>query len=182
MKIIAFIGMPAAGKSEAAIIASEMGYPVVNMGDVIREEVKRCGLAPTDANLGRTGTRFRREEGPAAIAKRCIQDIKAVHSDIVIVDGVRNIEEVYMFKEEFGDAFLLINIRSSFDNRLTRIKLRGREDDMLMDKDALRIRDKRELSWGIGDSIKNADMHIENDRTLDEFRQRVQKVIEDYES
>jgi dephospho-CoA kinase len=181
MKIIAFIGMPATGKGEAAVIASEMGYPVVNMGDVIRKEVKRCGLAPTDENLGKTGTRLRQEQGPAAIAKRCIPDIKAANSDIVIVDGVRNIEEVYMFKEEFGDAFLLINIHSSFDNRLTRIRLRGREDDMLMDKDALRIRDERELSWGMGDSIKNAYMNIENDTTLDEFRQRVQKVIEEYE-
>jgi len=181
MKIIAFVGMPASGKSEAAVIAREMGYPVVNMGDVIREEVKRCGLAPTDENLGETGTRLRREEGPAAIAKRCTPDITAAHSDTVIVDGVRNNEEVYMFKKEFGDAFLLINIYSSHDNRLTRIRLRGREDDMLMDKYAFRIRDKRELSWGLADSIKNADMDIENDTTLDEFKQRVKKVIERFE-
>jgi len=181
MKIIAFVGMPASGKGEAAVIASEMGYPVVNMGDAIRQEVKRCGLAPTDENLGKTGTRLRREEGLSAIAKRCIPDIKAAHSDTVIVDGVRNIEEVYMFKKEFGDAFLLINILSSHDNRLTRIRLRGREDDMLMDKDALRIRDERELSWGMGDSIKNADMNIENDTTLDEFKQKIRKVIEVYE-
>ena len=39
MKIIAFVGMPASGKSEAARIAAKMGIPVVNMGDVIRKEV-----------------------------------------------------------------------------------------------------------------------------------------------
>jgi len=38
MKIIAFVGMPASGKGEAATVAKELGYPVVNMGDVIREE------------------------------------------------------------------------------------------------------------------------------------------------
>ena len=39
MKIIAFVGMPASGKSEASRIAAEMGIPVIIMGDVIRKEV-----------------------------------------------------------------------------------------------------------------------------------------------
>jgi len=117
MRIIAFVGMPASGKGEAAVIAKDMGYMVVNMGDVIREEVQRLGLAITDKNLGMTGTKLRQEEGPAAIAQRCIPGLKNINDDTAIVDGVRNIEEVYLFKKEFKDDFILINISSSSENR-----------------------------------------------------------------
>ena len=180
MKIIAFVGMPASGKGEAAILVREMGYTVVNMGDVIREEVSLLGLGPTDENLGGTGTKIRREEGLAAVARRCIPKLASLDVDTAIVDGVRSIEEADLFKGEFGDDFLLINIEANDNNRLERIRKRGRADDKLMDKDALRIRDERELGWGMGESIKRADLTIENNGTVEEFREKVQKVLEKY--
>jgi dephospho-CoA kinase len=177
VKIIAFVGMPASGKGEAAEVASDMGYPVVNMGNVIREEVERLGLEPTDENLGGTGTRLRQEEGLSAIASRCVPKLRAFDADTAVVDGVRNIEEVHLFKEEFEDDFLLINIDSSTKIRLQRIQMRGRSDDRLMNAEALRIRDERELGWGMGESIKNADMTIDNNGSLEEFRDKISKVI-----
>ncbi len=177
MKIIAFVGMPASGKGEAAEVAGNMGYPLVNMGNVIREEVERLGLEPTDENLGGTGTRLRQEEGLSAIARRCVPKLRAFDADTAVVDGVRNIEEVHLFKEEFGEDFLLINIDSSIQNRLRRIQMRGRSDDKLMDEEALRIRDERELGWGMGESINNADMTINNNGSLEEFRDKVSQFI-----
>ncbi|MBC2764181.1 MAG: AAA family ATPase, partial [ANME-2 cluster archaeon] len=140
MRIIAFVGMPASGKGEVAAVAKELGYPVVNMGDVIREEVHRLGLEPTDKNLGGTGTRLRKEEGLSAIARRCVTKLRALNGSAAVVDGVRNIEEVHLFKGEFGNDFLLINVESSTEDRLTRIRKRGRPDDRLMDRERLRIR------------------------------------------
>lgn len=180
MKLIAFVGMPASGKGEAARIVREMGYPVVNMGDVIREEVKREGLAPTDGNLGAAGTRLRREEGMAAVARRCVLKLRALDADLAVVDGVRNKEEVELFKHEFGDDFLLINIEATDRMRLERVKKRGRDDDKLMDRETLRIRDERELGWGLGESIQRADLTITNNGTLDEIREKVRKVMEQY--
>ncbi|MCK4928960.1 MAG: flagellar hook-basal body complex protein FliE [Methanosarcinales archaeon] len=177
MKIIAFVGMPASGKGEAAEVAGNMDYPLVNMGNVIREEVERLGLEPTDENLGGTGTRLRQEEGLSAIARRCVPKLRAFDADTAVVDGVRNIEEVHLFKEEFGEDFLLINIDSSIQNRLRRIQMRGRSDDKLMDEEALRIRDERELGWGMGESINNADMTINNNGSLEEFRDKVSQFI-----
>lgn len=179
MRIIAFVGMPASGKGEVAAVAKELGYPVVNMGDVIREEVHRLGLEPTDENLGGTGTRLRKEEGLSAIARRCVTKLRASEGGVAVVDGVRNIEEVHLFKEEFGSDFLLINVESSTEDRLARIKARGRADDRLMDEERLRIRDERELGWGMGESIKNADLTIVNDGTVDQLRKKVQKIIEE---
>ncbi|MDP2841306.1 MAG: AAA family ATPase, partial [Candidatus Methanoperedens sp.] len=61
MKLIAFVGMPASGKSEAAAIARRLGIPVVNLGDVVRVETAKRGLEPNDENIGGTGTALRRE-------------------------------------------------------------------------------------------------------------------------
>ena len=61
-KILAFVGMPASGKSLAASILGESGIKVVNMGDAIREEVVRRGLEPTDTNVGGVGTDLRNKE------------------------------------------------------------------------------------------------------------------------
>lgn len=180
MKIIAFVGMPASGKGEAADLVREMGYQVVNMGDVIREEVRLLGLEPTDENLGWTGTKLRRDEGLAAIAKRCIPKLASLDVDTAFVDGVRNIEEVELFKREFGDDFHLINIDAIDNDRLERIRKRGRADDELMDENTLRIRDERELGWGMGESIKRAEFTIENNGTVEEFKEKVKKVIEKY--
>lgn len=179
MKIIAFVGMPASGKGEAANLVKEMGYTVVNMGDVIREEVRLLGLEPTDENLGGIGTKLRREEGLAAVARRCIPKLASLDVDTAIVDGVRNIEEVDLFKGKFGDDFILINIEANDNDRLERIRKRGRADDKLMDVDALRVRDERELGWGMGESIKRADLTIENNSTVEEFREKVKKALEE---
>jgi dephospho-CoA kinase len=179
MRIIAFVGMPASGKGEVAAVAKELGYPVVNMGDVIREEVHRLGLEPTDENLGSTGIRLRQEEGLSAIARRCVTKLRVSEGGVAVVDGVRNIEEVHLFKREFGNDFLLINIESSTEDRLARIRARGRADDRLMDEERLRIRDERELGWGMGESIKNADLTIVNDGTVDQLRKKVRKIIEE---
>jgi dephospho-CoA kinase len=179
MKIIAFVGMPASGKGEAANLVKEMGYTVVNMGDVIREEVRLLGLEPTDENLGGIGTQLRREEGLAAVARRCIPKLASLDVDTAIVDGVRNIEEVDLFKGKFGDDFILINIEANDNDRLERIRKRGRADDKLMDVDALRVRDERELGWGMGESIKRADLTIENNGTVEEFREKVKKALEE---
>jgi len=179
MRIIAFVGMPASGKGEAAVVAKELGYPVVNMGDVVREEVRRLGLEPTDENLGGTGTRLRKGEGLSAIARRCVTKLRTLNGGVAVVDGVRNIEEVHLFKEEFGDDFLLIYVQSSTEDRLARINVRGRADDRLMDEKRLRIRDDRELGWGMGESIKNADLTIVNDGTVNQLRKKVRKIIEE---
>ncbi|HIP25737.1 MAG TPA: hypothetical protein EYG81_04690, partial [Archaeoglobus profundus] len=114
MRVIAFVGLPLSGKSTAAKVAEEMGIPVVCMGDIVREEAKKRGLALTDENLGKIANELRQKEGLDAIAKRCIPIIREKGKDVgvVVIDGIRGIAEVERFKREFGDDFILINIEA----------------------------------------------------------------------
>ncbi|MGP8321807.1 MAG: dephospho-CoA kinase [Methanosarcinaceae archaeon] len=177
MKIIAFVGMPASGKSEAGRVAEDKGIYVINMGDVIRKEVMRRGLEPTDANTGSVGTSLRKNEGMDAVAKYCVPIIINSGTDMVVIDGVRGIAEVEFFKQEFGEDFMLVNIDSPIRIRLERVKARGRSDDMT-NIDALRIRDERELGWGMSEAIEAADITILNAAGLEEFKHSIVELLE----
>ncbi|WP_462272985.1 dephospho-CoA kinase [Methanohalophilus sp.] len=177
MKIIAFVGMPASGKSEASKVIRNMGLNVINMGDVIREEVKHRQLNPTDSNTGMVANDLRDKEGMDAVARKCIPKIKQKDNDVVVIDGVRGIAEVETFKNEFGNKFSLIAINSPIENRFKRVRKRCRSDDMQKIED-LKIRDEREMKWGMSQAMETADITIENTASLKEFRKQVKDTVE----
>lgn len=153
------------------------GITVINMGDVIREEVLRRGLEPTDVNTGGIGTELREKEGRDAVARRCVPKIRAAGEDFIAIDGVRSVPEVECFKKAFGDDFTLVSIDSGLDTRFMRVKARGRSDDM-QDVSALQVRDGRELGWGMGEAMKIADLVITNNGTLEEFRDKIAALVD----
>lgn len=179
MKIIAFVGMPASGKSEASRIAAEMGIPVIIMGDVIRKEVLKRGLEPNDSNTGMVATDLRRSEGMDAVARRCVSQIRETGSKLVVVDGIRGIAEVEYFRQEFEEGFILISIYTPIEIRFSRIQKRGRSDDM-NSIEGLHQRDERELSWGMGEAIEASSVEIENNFALETFRKDVIDVLNNY--
>jgi dephospho-CoA kinase len=167
MKVIGVVGLPASGKGEFSKIATGMGVPVIVMGDVIRNAVKEGGLDPIDANLGAMANKLRTERGMDAIAHLCVPEIQRQTAPLVLVDGIRGDAEVAMFRRIFP-GFTLISIDSSFETRLARIKERGRSDDF-ESADKLRARDLREMGWGLGTALKDADVHLSNEGTLAAF-------------
>lgn len=176
MKLIAFIGMPASGKSEASSVARRMNIPVVNMGDIVREETARRSLPPTDENVGGTGTRLRMEEGMDAVARRCLPKILSLNSDVIVIDGIRNMEEIIYFKEQFGSDFKLIAIHAPVALRFERVKKRARSDDMSSIKE-LNRRDEREKSWGLERAIEMADITITNDDSIEKFHKEIENQL-----
>lgn len=184
MRVVGVVGMPASGKSEAAAVAREEGVPVVTMGDVIRDEVRRRGLEPTDENMGKVGVELREQEGDDAVARRCADEIRSVAEEqdtenpVVLVDGVRGGDEVELFRDEFGEDFVLLEVEASFETRLERVRSRGRDDDMTT-AEKLRNRDERELGYGMGDAIEGADVVISNEGSLREFREEFRSVLAD---
>jgi dephospho-CoA kinase len=174
--IIGVAGMPGAGKATIRSTAENIGYPVVIMGDEIREETKRRGLEPTPENIGEIMLKLRAEEGPTAVAKRCIPKIDGANSTIVFVDGIRSLDEINEFKTHF-DGFSLIAVHSSPEARFQRLSKRKRSDDP-QGWDAFYQRDLRELSVGQGDVIALADWMIVNEGTYEEFKTKVSAVLD----
>ncbi len=178
MKIIAFTGMPCSGKTEAVEIAKTLGLPVIRMGDMVWEEVKQQGLELNDENVGAIADSIRREQGKNIWAKRTIDKINSLNiTNKIIVDGIRNIEEVDLFKRELCNNFVLIAIIASDEVRKKRSLLRKRKDDS-NDLRKIEERDKREIRWGIKDLITTSDIIISNEHSINDFRREVKKVLE----
>lgn len=174
MKAIAFTGLPGSGKSEAVAVAEQQGWTVVRMGDAVRAEAKRRNLPPTDESLGRIADERRRQEGMDVWARRALPDDAA---GPIVIDGIRNIEEIEFFRQAL-DEFVLVAVHASPDTRYRRLRHRGRSDDALS-REALQERDQRELGWGIGSVVAMADVVIVNEGSLNELREKVQRLIAD---
>jgi dephospho-CoA kinase len=174
--VIGTAGMPGSGKATLKIIAESVGYPVVIMGDEIREETKRRGLEPTPENIGKIMIQIREEEGSTAVVKRCLPKIENADSDIVLVDGIRSLHEVDEFRKYFGN-FVLIAVHSSPETRFQRLSKRKRSDDP-NGWDVFYERDTRELTVGQGNVVALADYMIVNEGTYDEFQIKAREVLE----
>ena len=139
--------MPASGKSEAVQLAKETGLPVIRMGDMVWEETKRQGRALTDKNVGDVANHMREQHGMDIWAKRTVEKIRTMKpSSLLVIDGVRNLEELLFFKKELGEDFFVIAIDATEEQRRKRAVMRGRTDDS-KDVKELEERDKREIRW-----------------------------------
>lgn len=178
MKVLAIVGMPGSGKSEAATVAAEHGIPVVTMGDVIREVSRERGRGSTEEALGEVATALREEAGPAAVADRSIPQIEThlENHDVVLVDGVRGIAEVERFEEAFDDSFQLVSIEAPFEIRLDRIRKRGR-DPSADGRADLQRRDSRERGYGMDEAMDHADVTVHNTGGLEEFRAFIRELL-----
>jgi dephospho-CoA kinase len=175
--VIGVTGMSGSGKASVKQIAETIGYSTVVMGDEVREEAKRRNIEPTPENLGKLMLKLREEKGLEAIAKRCIPKIENAKSNIVIVDGIRSLQEVEEFKKHFKD-FTLIAVHASPQTRFQRLYHRERSDAP-RDWQTFVERDSLEISVGLGAVIAMADYMIINEGTKEQSRQKARELLED---
>lgn len=176
MRVIATTGMPGSGKSLAIEVAEELSIPVLQMGDLVREETADRGLEPAPESFGEVASEMRDEEGADIWAQRTLERLEGIDAEPVLIDGVRNLEELTTFRKALEDDLLLVAILASPDTRYKRLAKRGRAEDSA-DRDTLLDRDLRELGYGLGDVIAMADVYIENEGDPDEARATLRAVF-----
>lgn len=180
--IICLTGMPGAGKSTVACSLKEMGFLVITMGDVVREEAMRLKLDLNDTNLGRLMVQLREQFGPGAVAELVVKKIDSTlmskrngDKAVLIVDGIRSIAEVTVLSR-VGQVRLLA-IHASSNVRFIHLKERGRTDAPLAQRDFME-RERRELDVGISEVIALADEVISNNRlTISQLKANAYEVV-----
>jgi dephospho-CoA kinase len=173
--VIGLAGMPGSGKSLVVETAREMGYDVVIMGDVVREETLKRGLELTPQNVGKVMLELRQEDGNYVIAKKCIPKTKEQTSPKVMVDGLRSLYEVDIFKEYFP-KFITVAVHASAETRFNRLCCRGRSDDP-PNWEVFHERDMRELTVGVGNVIALSEQIIVNDNSVEQFKAKVKESL-----
>ena len=169
-RIVAVVGMPGSGKGVLSRIAIDAGIPVFAMGDIVRSALQQAGLEETPENVGATALSIRTRHGEAFVAERMLERLSDQAAPLVIIEGVRQPEEMEVFRNAFGAEFSILAILSDETTRVERVIARGRGEDG--DAEAFRAREARESAWGLPDLIAGADHSLHNDTDLATFESR----------
>lgn len=176
-KIIAIVGMPGAGKSEAASFFHEKGMPVLRFGSVIEEGIKEEGLERTAETERYIREKIRKELGLAAVAIKILPKIqKALQSDAntIILDGLYGWEE-YVFLQEKVKELTLLCVYASPKVRYQRLHERAVRS---FTPEEARARDINELEkTNKGGPIALADYLIINEGTKEEFVSKLDSFL-----
>ena len=174
--VVGLAGMPGSGKSLVVETAATLGYGVVVMGDVVREETLKRKLELNPKNVGQVMLELRRKGGASVVADKCIPKIEQHETAKVIVDGVRSLSEVEAFKKHFAN-FNLMAVYASPETRFNRVYRRQRSDD----PDGWEVfheRDLRELGVGVGDAIALAEYLVVNESSKANAKAAVKRFIQ----
>lgn len=177
--------MPGSGKGVVSRAAKSLGMKVVRMGDVIRDEARKRNDDP-----GKVAVQLRQEYGKYVVAERCVDIIKNSadasnindqsqlnKSQLFLIEGIRSPWEVEIFKNSFPD-FKVIAVHSKPETRFFRLKKRMRSDDSAESVKSMK-RDQREMKFGIGEVIANADYMVVNESSLGKLKKTVRRIIKD---
>jgi dephospho-CoA kinase len=174
MKIIGFCGLPGAGKTTAIEAVKDLGK-VITMGDVIRNELIKRNIEPSDENLGFMAKKLRSEGGEEIIAEKCVELIKkSDQNEIIFIDGIRSKKEVEVFRKRW--KFPIIAIELSQKLRYKRIIDRARVDDS-RDLTDIKERDIREIGFGLEEVINHADFHVYNEGSIEELKKQTRIIV-----
>ncbi|OPY27578.1 MAG: hypothetical protein A4E27_00501 [Methanobacterium sp. PtaU1.Bin242] len=185
MKVIGVTGMPGSGKGVVAGVARSLGFQVVRMGDVIREEAQR-----RNADVGKTAVKLRKEYGEFVVAEKSVEKIKQMklskkssysensvnNSGLYMIEGIRSPYEVEIFRKNFKD-FKVIAVHSTPQTRFKRLKKRMRFDDSVLESDFGK-RDKRELKFGIGDVIATSNYMVVNEGPIGKLKGIIRSILQ----
>jgi dephospho-CoA kinase len=173
VKLIVTVGMPGSGKDELVGVARSVGLATLKMGDLVRAEASRRGIAPNGSALSRLAAEERDKHGVAIWAQRALPKLTETK---MLVDGCRSDAEITCFRHQFGDLFVL-GIFSSPETRYERLRRRARADDGANLQEFF-DRDQRELKFGIGSAFILADGMLTNEGDLTSFRTAARQTLE----
>ncbi|WP_457742833.1 dephospho-CoA kinase [Thermococcus sp.] len=178
--IVIITGMPGSGKSRIVKEFEKNGFPSVSLGDIVREETLKRGLQLTKENVAKVSIRLRQELGQNAVAKLAVEKVRTLlkKSPLVVIDGVRSLDEVGTFRGAFPDEkIVIVAVHTPPKLRFERLKARGRHDDPKTWEE-FEERDWKELKFGIGSVIAMADYMVVNDGGKEEYEEKVKSLVE----
>ena len=193
--VIGLTGLPSSGKGEvtSALLdcARERGWRGAHLSfsDVIKEEAASRGVPESEFERGllsRIATELRETEGPGVLAVRIADKITnrpQPTPELFVVEALRHPGEADALREAFGDRFQLVAVDCEPRTIARRLIARARPDES---REALQSEEKAtqllaaELHGGESDRSPNvgrtmavADLHLDNNGTLEELRARV---------
>ena len=173
--IIAIVGLPGSGKTDAAAFFKRKNLPVISFGKIINDYINQKNLPHDENTHKKIREEVRKKYGKEALAilntKRIREDLK--NNSIIIIEGMRSWEEYLYLKKEFSKVDLVIvclytdkNLRyKRISKRNNRFEHYGEERDI-----------NEVIGLNMGPTIAFADYFIKNNYSLEDFYDKLELI------
>ena len=177
--IIGLVGQIACGKGAVKkYLAKKYNAKDCKYSTPLRDVINRLTISESRENLQKLSTTLRESFGQDLLAKVIASDASKLDSEIVVIDGIRRMEDMKYLKEL--PNFYLIQVEVDAKIRYERMIARN---ENVGDKDKTFeqfIADQNnETEKEIPKVMDFAKISIDNNGTLEELYENTDKVIED---
>ncbi len=173
--IIAIVGLPGAGKSEAAEFFHEKDIPVITFGKIVNDYVDKHKLAHNEETHKKIREDLRKQYGTEAFAvlnrKKILAALKK--NMIVVIDGMRSWEEYLYLKSKLNHVRVyILCLFADKDIRYKRISGRAHRAGLYGPE-----RDINELiGINMGPTIAFADFMVKNNFSRQELFDKLDDI------
>lgn len=178
VKIIAIVGMSGSGKSIAANYLTDLGYPKIHFGNLVRQEMTKRDIPLTPEHEKHFREMIRQTEGADWVVRQVIAELRDLISagqKRIILDGVYSWTEYKQLKHEFPGDLTFIAMIASKPLRYERVAKRSEHP---LDSAAIRERDRSEIEHlEKGGPIAAADYFVRNDGSLEDTYAQLKTIL-----
>ena len=200
LRFVGVTGLPGAGKgafiSFLRPLLEERGVSThyYSLSDELREEARRRGLPVERPVLRTIANELRHEHGSGVLSSMVIRKMRedlasmpAGISLVVIVDSIRNPEEVRVLRQELGEQFVLVAVKAPLDVLVQRLAARARYDEpeeVVKRKEAARQmilggKDEPVHGHNITSCVEMADWSVDNSDSLETLSQGIGRFVDE---
>lgn len=175
--LLAFVGMPGSGKTEAAQYVKEKGYAYVRFGDVTEEILREKGLPITPENEQEVRETLRQDIGMHAYAEKSLPKIEKLLENhaVVVLDGLYSWEE-YRYLQGKGFRVTVVHVYTEKHIRYQRLAMRTVRPLTRQEAFARDIAEVEKLNKA--GPIALADYLIENNEQKEQFYAKLDTLCE----
>lgn len=176
-KIIVVVGMCGVGKTVACDYLESLGFERIYFGAITFEKLQEEGLETTPENERMMREKLRKEGGMGVFATLNLPKLeKLVEKGNVVVESLYSWDELKIVQEKFGNQVITVSIVA--DKELRYSRLAKRDVRPFSREDAIK-RDITEIeNIAKAGPIAYADYFIDNNGTISEFHENLQKFID----
>ena len=176
-KVIAILGMPGSGKSEAIeYLVAKYDWPKVYFAQPTFDEMERRGMERTQANERLVREDLRNLHGEDFYAQEAVKKVEAMQDQpIILLESFYSAPEYRVFKDRYQDNFVTIAIHTRPSIRHARLLHRPERP--------LTAQQSEERDWAQlnrlsqGTPIALADYMVINEGSKEELQQKLNKVV-----
>jgi len=175
--ILGFVGPLASGKEEAKnYLTTKYQASTHRFSIMLRDILKRLYLPISRENMQNLSLSLRNLFGSDTLARVIAEDVKNDNHDIVVIDGIRRLDDIVSLKDL--PNFHLIAIDADPQIRYTRMKLRNENvgDDQKDFTDFV-ADGQKEAELEIPTVMAAAKYQVNNDGNKEELYQQIEKII-----